>query len=152
MKIYKANRKGPIKYLIIASVILPIGVFLFDKNTFMDKPLTLLPLLLPLVLISWIYFDTSYKIENDKLFYRSGFLRGKIDILTINEIHKGKTMWVGLKPALAKGGLIIKYNKYDTIYISPENNNEIVSDLLNLNPGIKISEVAPKSGTHFCTS
>ena len=140
MKIYKANRKGFINYLLIGSVILPIVVFFLDKNTFIEKPFILLPLLSPLILIFWIYFDTLYKIENNELIYRSGFLRGKIEILKIKEILKEKTMWSGIKPALARKGLIIKYNKYDEIYVAPENNDEMISDLLKINSEIKILE------------
>jgi len=140
MKIYKANRKGLINYLLIGAMILPIIVFFLDKNTFTEKPFILLPLLSPLILIFWIYFDTFYKIEKNELIYRSGFLRGKIEILNIKEILKGKTMWSGIKPALAKNGLIIKFNKYDEIYIAPENNDELISDLIKLNSEIKITE------------
>ena len=140
MKIYKANRNGFINYLLIGSMILPIVIFFLDKNTFSEKPFILLPLLSPLILIFWIYFDTSYKIENNELIYRSGFLRGKIEIPNIKEILKGKTLWSGIKPALAKNGLIIKFNKYDEIYIAPENNNELISDLLKVNSEIKITE------------
>lgn len=140
MKIYKANRRGFINYLLIGSIILPIIIFFLDKNTFTEKPFILLALLSPLVLIFWIYFDTFYKIENNELIYRSGFLRGKIKISTIKEIIIGKTMYSGIKPALAKNGLIIKYNKYEEIYIAPINNNELISDLLKKNPEIKITE------------
>jgi len=140
MKIYRGNRKGFINYLLIGSVLLPIVIFFLDKNTFTEKPFILLPLLSPLILIFWIYFDTFYKIENNKLIYRSGFLRGEIEILSIKEIMKGKTMWSGMKPALARKGLIIKFNKYDEIYIAPENNNEMMADLLKVNSGIKITE------------
>ena len=140
MKIYKANRKGLINYLLIGSLILPIVVFFLEKNTFTEKPFILLPLLSPLALIFWIYFDTSYKIENNELIYRSGFKKRKIGIPNIKEILKGKTMWSGVKPALARNGLIIKFNKYDEIYIAPENNNELISDLLKVNSEIKITE------------
>jgi len=140
MKTYKANRKGFINYLLTGSLILPIIVFLLDKGTFTEKPFILLPLLSPLILIFWIYFDTFYKIENKELIYRSGFLRGKIEIPNIKEIQKGKTMWSGIKPALARNGLIIKFNKYDEIYIAPENNDELISDLIKLNSEIKITE------------
>ncbi|MDG4951287.1 PH domain-containing protein [Weeksellaceae bacterium KMM 9724] len=140
MKVYKANRKGFINYLVIGSVLLPIAIFFLDKNTFTEKPFILLPLLSPLVLIFWIYFDTFYKIENKELMYRSGFIRGKIEISNINEIVKGKTKWSGIKPALARKGLIIKFNKYDEVYIAPKNNEELISDLMKLNPEIKITE------------
>lgn len=140
MKIYKANRKGFINYLLIGTVIVPIVIFFLDTNTFTEKPFILLPLLSPLILIFWIYFDTFYKIEKNELIYRSGFLRGKIEITSIKEILKGKTMWSGIKPALARNGLIIKFNKYDEIYIVPENNDELISDLIKLNSEIKITE------------
>lgn len=115
-------------------------MFFLDKSTFTEKPFILLPLLSPLILIFWIYFDTFYKIENNELIYRSGFLRGKIEILKIKEIIKGKTSLSGIKPALARNGLIIKFNKYDEIYIAPENNDELISDLIKLNSEIKIKE------------
>lgn len=140
MKIHKANKKGLINYLLVGSVILPIVIFFLDKNTFIENPFILLPLMSPLILIFWIYFDTSYKIESGKLIYRSGFLRGKIEISSINEIIKGKTMWSGIKPALAKNGLLIKFNTYDTIYIAAENNNEMIDDLLIVNSKIQITE------------
>jgi len=140
MKIYKANRNGFINYLLIGSGILPIIIFIFNNGIFSEKPFILLPLISPLILICWIYFDTSYKIDNNELIYRSGFLRGKIGIPNIKEILKGKTMWIGIKPALAKNGLIIKFNNYDDIYIAPENNDELISDLIKLNSEIKVTE------------
>ena len=140
MKIYKANRKGFINYLLIGFVMLPIIVFFLDQQAFAENPFILLLLLSPLILILWIYFDTFYKIENKILIYRSGFFRGKIEISTIKEIQKGKTMWSGIKPALARNGLIIKFNKYDEIYIAPESNNEMITDLLKLNSEIRITE------------
>ena len=140
MKIYKANRKGFINYLLIGSAILPIVVFILDKNTFTENPFSILPIFIPLILFFWIYFDTLYKIESNELIYRCGFLRGKIEIQNIKEILIGKTMWSGIKPALARKGLIIKYNNYDEIYVAPENNDEMISDLLKINSEIKIVE------------
>ena len=140
MKTYKAKRKGLINYLLIGAVVLPIALFFLDKDTFIKNPFILLPLLSPLALIVWIYFDTLYKIEKNQLIYRSGFLRGRIDISKIKEIVVGKTMWSGIKPAMATNGLIIKFNSYDEVYIAPKNNDELIADLLELNPGIKIAE------------
>jgi hypothetical protein len=140
MKTYKAKRKGLINYLLIGTVLLPIALFFLDKDTFIKNPFILLPLLSPLALIVWIYFDTLYKIEKNQLIYRSGFLRGRIDISKIKEIVVGKTMWSGIKPAMATNGLIIKFNSYHEVYIAPKNNDELIADLLELNPGIKIAE------------
>jgi hypothetical protein len=85
-------------------------------------------------------FHTYYQIKGDKLIYRSGFIRGKIDVKHIKEILPGKTRWIGLKPALSTGGIIIKYNRFDDIYLAPENNEELIADLLKLNKDILVSD------------
>lgn len=139
MKTYKASRKGAINYIIIGFMILPILLFILEEKTIAEHLYTYFPMLIPTGLIFWIYFDTSFKIENKQLIYRSGFLRGFIDISDITEIQKEKTMWFGVKPALSSNGIIIKYNTYDDIYIAPSNNDEMISDLLKLNSNIKIS-------------
>ena len=138
MKTYKANKKGFILYLIIGFLLLPLVVFLLDRNIFIEKPFTIIPLILPLALFLWVYVDTSYTIDKGVLKYRSAFLKGSIDISSIVEITKGKTMWVGLKPALTTKGLIIKHSKYDEIYIAPKDNEELIADILKINPNIKI--------------
>lgn len=137
MKLYKANKKGFINYVLIIFFLLPFFVLIFNANIVFEQPFIFLPLITPFTLFCWIYFYTFYKIEKDVLVYRSGFLSGEIAIQSIKEIIKGKTMWTGLRPALARNGLIIKYNKYDVIYIAPEQNDELINDLLQLNNAIK---------------
>lgn len=138
MKKYKSARRGSTNYLLLVAIALPIIIFLLDPQTFFERPAILLPLLGILIQILWIYFDTSYKITEDELYYYSGFVRGKIKISNIREITKGKTMWSGLKPALSPNGLTIRYNRFDKIYISPENNDEVITNLLRINPEIQI--------------
>lgn len=138
MKTYRAKRRGLINYLFIGLFILPATIFFFNKNVFIERPFALLLLLTPVILIAWTYFGTFYKIAETTLFYRSGFLRGNIDIFTIKEIIRGKTMWTGIKPALAPKGLIVKFNRHDEVYIAPVDNDEIISDLLRINSDIKI--------------
>jgi len=145
MKVYKANRNGFVVYLLAGILLLTVVIFLLDRATFTEKPFILLPLISPIALLAWIYFDTSYSIENDRLRYRSAFIRGEINVGSIREIIVGKTMWNGVKPALAKNGLIIKYNKYDDIYLAPENNQELVADLLKINHTIEVVEQVPVS-------
>ena len=90
-------------------------------------------------LLIWIYVDTSYKIENDKFKYHSAFLRGEIEISKIREIAQGKTLYSGIKPALATNGIIIRYEKYNEIYVAPENNDILIADLLKLNASIVVN-------------
>jgi len=90
-------------------------------------------------LLLWIYFDTSYLLTKEHLIYKSGPIRGKINIADIREVEANKTLYVGIKPALARKGLIIKYNQYNENYISPNTNTSFVKKLLELNAEIKVS-------------
>lgn len=139
MKVYKANRKGLINYMLAVFLLLPFIVFAIDQETFSEKPFLLIPLTVPLILFASAYFNTYYQLNNDNLHYRSGFLKGTIPVSAIRKITVGETMWVGTKPALARKGMVIMYNKYDEIYIAPENNDEIVADLKTINPTIEVN-------------
>jgi len=96
-------------------------------------------MLLMIGLLLWIYFKTEYVLTASKLIYKSGPLRGSIEIHRIREIIKYKTLWSGLKPATARNGLIIKYDKFEEIYISPETNETFIKRILELNDKIKIT-------------
>ncbi|SDI63921.1 PH domain-containing protein [Winogradskyella thalassocola] len=87
----------------------------------------------------WLGLGTNYELTQTELKYKSGPIRGKIEIDKIHEIIKGKTLWSGFKPATARNGLIIKYEKYNEIYISPKTNDSFVKKILELNNKIKIT-------------
>lgn len=95
-------------------------------------------MLLTAGLLLWGYFDTKYEITASEIIYKSGPVHGRIKIDQINEIVRNKTLWVGLKPATAIKGLIIKYGKYNEIYISPEDNDLFIDKLMEQNDTIKI--------------
>ncbi len=95
-------------------------------------------ILLTVGLLLWLNFGTEYELSQTELKYKSGPIQGKIEIERIKEIIKGKSMWCGLKPATARNGLIIKYDKYEEIYISPETNDTFIEKILELNKDIKI--------------
>lgn len=91
-----------------------------------------------ILLLIWTYKTTFYTIKDSYLHWKSGPFYGKIDITSIHKIeyHKGiyvPTIW---KPALSHIGIIITYNKYDDIYLSPEKQAEFIATLQHLNPNI----------------
>lgn len=139
MKSYPANRKGLFRIVIAGFMALSLLIVLVDRDRLADQPWLLLSLLVPLGFLLWIYFDTSYGIEDGALLYQSGFLRGRIPIASIDEVTEGTTLWVGVKPALAGNGLIITCGRYKQIYIAPENNGDLIADLLEVNPGIRVT-------------
>tara|TARA_B110000091_G_scaffold170053_1_gene182536 strand:+ start:83 stop:520 length:438 start_codon:yes stop_codon:yes gene_type:complete len=117
---------------LIVSVGLATGL---DKSSYVTISL----LLLISAFLLWSYYGTYYELTQKQIKYNCGPIKGKIEIKEIREVIKGKTLWVGLKPATARKGLIIKYGKFDEIYISPQTNDEFINRLLELNDAIKIT-------------
>lgn len=104
-----------------------------------DQVYVSLIILLPIVIyLVWMWFDTYYVIDGNQLFYKSALFKGTIDIQTINEIDRKKSLYAGPKPSLAGNGLVIKYNKWDDIYLSPANTDQFIDALKSINPKIKI--------------
>lgn len=125
---------GPVLILLI-----PLSEIIRNIN---DKSaiLSLIVILASIALLMWIRFGTYYVIKESKLFYRSGPVRGAIDIQSVHALIKNKTLWVGVRPALARKGIILKYNKYDDIYISPKNKDQFIAELLKRNNNIQVAE------------
>jgi hypothetical protein len=105
----------------------PIYIF----NTFMVGIISM---------IIWILLDTKYSINEEILYFYSGPFRGKININSIRKIehHSGLIVPVTYKPALDTKGLIIYYNSFDDIYISPKEVNVFLEELLKINPNITV--------------
>lgn len=142
MKVFKSTKSKrlnaifTITFAIIIAVTIPALIKDIDSVFYIVIGINVLTMLL---LLS-IMFKTEYKIKDTFLYWQSGPFYGKIDIKTIRKIehHDGifvPTVW---KPALSQIGLIITYNKYDDIYISPEKESEFIDNLLQINPEIEI--------------
>ncbi len=91
-------------------------------------------------MIIWILLDTKYSINEEILCFYSGPFRGKININSIRKIehHSGLIVPVTYKPALDTKGLIIHYDSFDDIYISPEEEDVFLEELLKINPNITV--------------
>lgn len=113
MRYYSA--KGII-VLALIGFLLGMFVISISGRVYVISPL----LMLVIAYLIWTWFDTYYVIENNKLLYKSALLKGSINIDTIFEIVKNKTQCSGIKPSLSTKGLIIKYNVWDDIYLSPK--------------------------------
>lgn len=124
--------------LICLLLVIIMAFILINFQVDATQLFSLIIISLVVLLLVWIFFDTKYEIIKTHLKYKSGPIRGEIEINKIRKIIKGKTLWVGLKPATAKNGLIIKYNKYDELYISPKTNDTFIAEILKLNSEIEI--------------
>ncbi|SCX93230.1 PH domain-containing protein [Nonlabens sp. Hel1_33_55] len=129
--------------VILVSTLLIYLLFSSLENTQKDLsiwiPSIILMLVVPFLLI-WILIQTYYVLDNDELKYVSGPIRGSIKIADIEQVVKNTTLWVGLKPATARNGIIIRYNNYNELYISPYNNEKFIEKLLELKPDIEVQD------------
>lgn len=92
------------------------------------------------LMLIWMWYVTDYKIVNTVLTVRSGPFNQNIPIRSITKIQVGKTKWVGYKLGLSAKGLIIYYNKYDEIYITPQNQDKFCKQLKLVNKNIEIAK------------
>lgn len=137
------------KDILFSIIILGLNTFLIgitvvgivSGETEKDEYWALFLILAVVGFLFWLYFGTNYELSKENgLVYRSGPMNGKISIDRITEIVKGKTLWVGFRPATSRKGLIVKYDKYNEIYISPKTNELFIEKILELNGQIKITE------------
>ncbi len=84
------------------------------------------------------YIHTYYIVDGDELRWRSSILSGRFSVSSIHKVSVNKTLWVGTRPATARNGVIIYYNKYDEIYFSPSDNEAFVAALLEINREIEV--------------
>lgn len=127
--------------IVVIIVCLSTIIFAWWSNTqIFGFNLWLTILLLSIIgIIIWTIKDTYYILTEKELKFKSGFLKGSIKTESIKELEVNKTMWVGIKPATAQRGIIVKYNKFDQVYISPKDNEEFVKELLKIKPEIKVN-------------
>ncbi len=90
----------------------------------------------------WLMFDilfhTDYTIKGEKLLIRCGFLfRMNLPINKITEITHKSTMLSS--PALSAKRIGLKYGRKNWVYISPEHQEDFISDIKSINPEITIN-------------
>ena len=126
-----------------------IGIFSFilleapneeNKGEGLWIPLTIIGMLF--LFFFYTFLTTYYCISTATLSYKYGFFKGKIAIQKIRKIEYNNSIFVpvSLKLGWSHKGLIINYNQYDDLYISPKNRDQFVAELLKKNPNILLKE------------
>lgn len=84
---------------------------------------------LTILFIIYMYLSTTYKIIDDReLVVKVGFLMNiKMNVDQIYKIKKTKSLISS--PAWSLDRIEIFYNKYDSVIISPKNQNGFIQDL-----------------------
>ena len=137
------SRKDIFFQVLLYGTCLLLGYVIFRELVTPQQKTTnyLIVILLSIVifLILSIMLNTHYILNNTHLRYRSSFLRGNIPLDKITELEVGNTMWVGFKPATARYGIVVKYSRFNSIYISPDSNDAFIKKITELKPDIIIT-------------
>ena len=99
----------------------------------------LLTVLLLQQLLYWGMFrSTHYTFETDTLLCRSLIFKRRISYESIRKIEKNTSLYAGLKMSTAFRGIIIHYNKFDELFVSPTESERFISLLLEKNSVIAV--------------
>jgi hypothetical protein len=133
----KLDKQFKIFFFIL--IVIGLGVLTIRNLLFKDE-FSITPFILSVISLGFIYYNsktTYYIIEGNELICKSLFLKKKIEINSIREIEKSNSLGSIYKIATAFHGLTIHYNKFDDVFISPENHLEFCKLLKEQNPSIQ---------------
>lgn len=88
------------------------------------------------LVVLFVSKTTRYIIDENQLTVKSMWIvNNKIDISKIRKVEKSSS--VLSSPALSLDRILIRFNKFDEVYISPSEKQSFVKDLLEVNPDIE---------------
>ena len=123
----------------IEFILILLAVLGFSFYKLLDQPKIsgIITLGALLVFILYIVLSIQYKINDNILTVKAGFLvNTKIEIQNIQKIKK--TYNPLSSPAASINRLEICYNNGDFVLISPKNRDQFIKDLLEINPNIEV--------------
>lgn len=140
MKRYLSSKNTFTIAILWLLVVFFIGILIVNlsKGNMPTIPIVVLSLVTGFIV--WVLLDTRYVIKNNFLLYRSGPIRGKVDITKIKSLKRfsGLNVPVMLKPALDTKGFIVTYNQFDDLFISPKMSEVFIEEIRKINPHIEI--------------
>lgn len=96
-----------------------------------------LGMLVIILLVLFVSKTTSYIISENQLTVKSmGIVNDTIEIPKIRKVEKSNSLLSS--PALSLDRLVVRFNTFDEVYISPKDKKAFVEDLLRINPDIEV--------------
>ena len=127
--------------LVPVSIILIISIFTEDDiNLIIFPALGIYVFIVLLFTIS--FYTTYYEIQKEVVLISMFFYKTKIKISEIRSIKYSNSIIKTnfYKPGCHHKGIEIMYHKYDDIFISPENREQFITLLQEINPNIEIKK------------
>ncbi len=144
MEIYKSKRDWIYGSLFLGITLLFFVIMLlsyFDTNIIEWLILSTILLIVNLALLI-SFFLIKIKIDGEELIVNVVFDIFKVSIFKITKIRIGETMWSGFhKCGTSVGGLIVFSKFNNDLYITPDNQDEFLKKLQDINSHIIIDDV-----------
>ncbi|WP_070137939.1 PH domain-containing protein [Crocinitomix algicola] len=137
-KSYKVKIDWWFVILVELICIAPIPFIYSSNSDFSEVILPSIILLISAIGVGYIFMGTKYYIDKNQFFIKAGFLmKINIPVEKIRSIEKTNSKLSAPAPSFDR--LLIKYNKYDEVIISPNNQKELAADLLQINAEIQVN-------------
>jgi hypothetical protein len=119
------NSKKDYSFLVIFLFVFLLYAVISLYSILVEKDCTvLIPFSIVLVLLAILFYSslktTYFILDQEKLICRSLIFKKEIPYSKIRKIERQQGLYAGIKFSTAWNGLIVFYNKYDEILISPE--------------------------------
>lgn len=121
--------------------LIPTGIMLWSSEAAVMTWILVAVMAYGFVSIAYLIAQktTKYWIIDTEMHYKSTFLKGTIDIQTIRKIEVNASNWLNGKPASSNTkGIILYFGRYDDTFVTPEDNQLFVNELLKINPAIEV--------------
>ena len=113
----------------------PLVPMFINKGFTINTTLLFLAVIVLFRIILHIFFNTTYKIEKEKLHIKCRFF--KYNPVNIREMKKvSKSSNVISSPAASFDRIEITYGKFEELIISPKHKTKFIEDLQKINPEI----------------
>lgn len=103
-----------------------------------DCILILVISLLQQILFISIFRSTHYTFEEDNLLCKSLIFKRRIPYNSMRKIEQNTSLYAGLKMSTAFRGIIIHYNKYDELFISPSESERFIALIQERNSLVEV--------------
>lgn len=123
--------------LLFMGMLIP-AVYNAYHDNWSDCFILLTVLLLQQLLFWGVFRSTHYTFESDTLLCRSLMFKRRISYESIRKIEQNTSLYAGLKMSTAFRGIIIHYNKYDELFISPAESEQFIEFILERNPSVVV--------------
>jgi len=126
----KRDYSLPLIFLFVALVYTGIAIYTVIRDGDYTIVWTFMGVLILLASFFILIIKTTFFVlEPEQLICHSLFFKRKIPYSTIRKIEKQKGLYAGLKMSTALKGLVIYYNQYDDLLISPEKEEEFIDEI-----------------------